>query len=91
MAHAAAPYLEVTYRQGKPLAAYLYLARQSGDTAARTVRHASWLVDYAADGRAIGIEFPSVGTIDLAELNRLLAAAHQPPLSPADVVPLVAA
>jgi hypothetical protein len=91
MAHAAVPYLEVTYRQGRPLAAYLYLARQPGDTAARTERHGSWLVDYAPDGRAIGVEFPSLGKIDLAELNRLLAAAHHPALSPADVVPLVAA
>jgi hypothetical protein len=86
-----APYLEVTYRHGKALAAYLYLARKSGDTAARTVRHGSWLVDYTDDGRAIGIEFPSVGTIDLAELNRLLAAAQHPTLSPTDIVPLVAA
>jgi hypothetical protein len=90
MAHAQ-PYLEVTYRQGKPLAAYLYLARRPGDIAARTERHGQWLVDYASDGRAIGIEFPSVGTIDLAELNRLLTAVHHPAVSAADVVPLVAA
>ena len=25
------PYLEITYRRGKPLAAYLYLARREGD------------------------------------------------------------
>ncbi len=29
-------YLEVTYRDGKPVAAYLYLQRQSGDRSVRT-------------------------------------------------------
>ena len=29
-------YLEVIYRKGKPLAAYLYLPRRDGDTAARS-------------------------------------------------------
>ncbi len=30
-------YLEITYRQGKAQAAYLYLARRPGDTSARTL------------------------------------------------------
>ncbi len=29
------PYLEVTYRHGKPFAAYLYLPRRAGDRSAR--------------------------------------------------------
>ena len=87
----AQPYLEVTYRQGKPLAAYLYLARRPGDTAARTERHGSFLIDYAPDGRTIGVEFTSVGTVNLTELNHLLAAAHQPALTDLDVRPLEAA
>ena len=87
----AKPYLEVTYRQGKPLAAYLYLDRRPGDIAARTERHGTWLIDYAADGRTMGVEFTSVGTVDLAELNRLLAAARQPAISVLDVHPLEAA
>ncbi|HEV2296023.1 MAG TPA: hypothetical protein VGR35_19415 [Tepidisphaeraceae bacterium] len=84
-------YLQVTYRQGKPLAAYLYLDRRPDDTAARTQQHGTWLLDYAADGRTIGVEFTSVGPVDLAELNRLLAAADQPALSVLDVRPLEAA
>ena len=50
-------YLQITYRQGKALAAYLYLNRLTGDESTRTERHGSWIVDFAADGRAIGIEF----------------------------------
>ncbi|MGD1277316.1 MAG: hypothetical protein ABR964_08845 [Tepidisphaeraceae bacterium] len=87
----AKPYLEITYRQGKPLAAYLYLDRRAGDKAARTERHGQWLIDYAANGRAIGIEFTVVGAVDLAAINRVLAASDQPALSKADLNPLVAA
>jgi hypothetical protein len=84
-------YLEVTYRQGKPFAAYLYLNRRSGDKSARTERHGSWIVDFAADGRAIGIEFTNPSTIDLSEVNRILLAAHQPAIADIDLAPLKAA
>jgi hypothetical protein len=85
------PYLEITYRQGKPFAAYLYLNRLPGDKSARTERHGSWIVDFAADGRAIGIEFTQLGSVDLSEVNRILIAAHQPAISGADLAPLKAA
>jgi uncharacterized protein YuzE len=87
----AKPYLEITYRQGKPFAAYLYLDRRPGDRAGRTERHGEWLIDLTPDGRAIGIEFTRVGPVDLAELNRMLAAIHQPMLSTTDLIPLTAA
>ena len=85
------PYLEITYRQGKPFAAYLYLNRLPGDKADRTERHSTWLVDMTADGRAIGIEFTQVGGVDLAALNRILVAANQMALSRDDLMPLIAA
>jgi hypothetical protein len=85
------PYLEITYRRGKPFAAYLYLNRLPGDKSARTERHGSWIVDFAGDGRAIGIEFTDVGGVDLSEVNRILVAAHQPAISGLDLAPLKAA
>ena len=85
------PYLEITYRQGKPFAAYLYLARQSGDKAARTERHGALLVDFTADGRAIGIEFTHVGSVDLSAINQILATGHHPAISELDLIPLKAA
>ena len=85
------PYLEITYRQGEPFAAYLYLERRPGDKSVRTQRHDGWIVDYAADGRAIGVEFTNVGDVDVAALNRVLRDAHQPEVSVADLVPLKAA
>jgi len=87
----AKPYLEITYRQGKPFAAYLYLDRRAGDKVERTERRGEWLIDFAADRRVIGIEFMRVGTVDLAELNRVLEAVHQPMLSMTDLIPLTAA
>lgn len=85
------PYLEVTYRQGKPFAAYLYLERRSGDAAVKTERQGALLVDYSSDGRPIGIEFTQIGSVDPAAVNRVLAAAHQASLSPGDLAPLTAA
>ena len=50
------PYLEVTYRRGRPLAAYYYLPRQDGDASVRTERfEGGLLVDFSTDGRPIGI------------------------------------
>jgi uncharacterized protein YuzE len=85
-------YLEITYRKGKPLAAYLYLPRQSGDTSARTERFSETLViDYAADGRAIGIEIVHPHAVTEADINRALAHVHQSPLPDEEFAPLKAA
>ena len=85
------PYLEVTYRQGKPFAAYVYLPRVSGDQVARTERRGSMLIDFAADGRALGIELTTPADVRLAEINTLLASLRQPALAANDLFPLVAA
>jgi hypothetical protein len=85
------PYLEVTYRQGKPFAAYVYLPRVSGDQVARTERRGSMLIDFAADGRALGIELTAPADVRLAEINALLSSMQQPLLEPSDLTPLVAA
>ena len=66
--------LEVTYRKGRPVAAYYDLPRRDGDRSARTQQaDGGLLVDFASDGRAIGIEIPSPSRIDLVVLNGVLA------------------
>ncbi len=83
-------YLEVSYRRGKPLAAYLYLPRQAGDRSARTERQeAGLLVDYAPDGRPIGVEITAPSQVTLAAFNRVLAAVQQSPLTPTELAPLL--
>lgn len=88
----AQPYLQVTFRKGKPLAGYYYLPRRPGDVSARSEKFAEgMIVDYAADNRPIGIEFTSPSRINLADVNRVLALLHAEPASPADLAPLAAA
>lgn len=85
-------YLEVTYRKGRALAAYYYLPRLDTDTSARTERvDGGLIVDYAADGRAIGIEITSPSRLDPAQLNALLSRLGQEPVNREELGPLVAA
>lgn len=85
-------YLEVAFRDGKPLAAYPYLAREPGDASVRTVSHGDGLlIDFAADGRAIAIEITSPSSVSLDVLNRALAAVNQAPATADELGPLAAA
>ncbi len=85
-------YLEVTYRNGRPLAAYLAMPRLPGERAAgtRPLEH-GLVADFASDGRLIGIEITDPATATLPVLNAALAALGQPPLGPADAARLAAA
>jgi uncharacterized protein YuzE len=85
-------YLELTYRKGRPLAAYYYLRRQDGDRSVRTERAAGGLlVDYSPDDRAIGIEITVPSQLTLEQLNQLLERLGQSCAVREDLVPLVAA
>ena len=85
-------YLQVTYRKGRPLAAYLYLPRNVGDTSARSVKCEGGLIlDYASDGRPIGVEISAPRSTTLEALNRVLANAQIAPVSADDIQPLLAA
>ena len=82
-------YLEVTYRQGSPLAAYLNLDCRPGDTAARTEKIGEGLVlDVSEDGRPIGIEITAPRKVSLETLNRALASVNVPPVASEDLAPL---
>ena len=51
------PYLEVTYRKGRALAAYFYLPRSGKKKAVRTRRvDPGLIIDFASNGEALGIE-----------------------------------
>lgn len=85
-------YLEVTYRHGRPLAAYYYLPRRPGDRAYRTSRGpAGLLVDHARGGRAIGIEITAPSVLSLAAMNRVLRELGQRPIKRTELSPLLAA
>jgi hypothetical protein len=85
-------YLEVTFRRGKPLAAYLYLPRRMGDTSARVEPHGpGYLVDRTDDGRPIGVEMPSPSLVTVEGLNRVLSELNLDPVAPEEVAPVGAA
>jgi uncharacterized protein YuzE len=85
-------YLEVTYRHWKPLAAYFYLPRESGDTCAQTKRaQAGLFADFAEDGRPIGIEITAPSQISADDFMALLVRLGVPPVEKAELAPLCAA
>jgi hypothetical protein len=86
------PYLEVTFRKGKPFAAYVHLPRPSGAKASRSEERGSELVvDFASDGRAIGVEITAPATVDVAAINHLLHDLGVAELDGDDLAPLRAA
>jgi hypothetical protein len=86
------PYLEITFRHGRPLAAYLYLPREGNEKSARTEQAAhGLLVDFAASGRPIGLEITAPSAVSPATINRVLADLGLSELSDADLAPLRAA
>lgn len=85
-------YLEITYRKGKPIAAYLYLPRTDGEKAIRTEKTSErLLVDFAADGRAIGIEIPSPRTLTRTAINLTLSRLSLPGITSDELRPLASA
>ena len=86
------PYLEVTFRHGRPMAAYLYLPRGPQEKSVRTQRVEPGLViDFAQDGRPIGIEITAPSQISLATVNEALRNLGVSPVTPDDLAPLLAA
>jgi len=85
-------YLEVTFRHGRPIAAYYYLPRCSRDKSHRTRRVKPGLViDFTRTGKPIGIEILAPDKLTLAVFNRVLRELGFPPLKRADLAPLMAA
>jgi uncharacterized protein YuzE len=84
-------YLEVTYRQGRPIAAYFYLPRRDGDRATDSRKVGpGFIVDLSPGGRPIGIEIPNPAALSLDALNAVLIALSVPPASADDLRPLAA-
>lgn len=86
------PYLEVAFRHGRPMAAYYYLPRETDQKSARTRRVEPGLViDFTADGQAIGIEITAPAKVSVSALNATLKELGHAPASQADLAPVLAA
>lgn len=85
--------LQVTYRKGRPFAAYLHLLHAVGEKSARTVASPDGLliVDYAASGQPLGVEITAPQAVPLGRLNELLGKLGESPLAEKDYQPALAA
>jgi uncharacterized protein YuzE len=84
--------LTVTYRRGRPIAAYVYLPRREGDRVATTERFdAAVLVDRTVDGRAIGVEIVDPSQCGPDRLIDVLHALGQTEFDRDEFRPLAAA
>jgi hypothetical protein len=81
--------LQVTYRKGRPFAAFLHLSHPAGERSARTVASPEGLliVDYTGSGRPLGVEITAPQAVRLDRLNQLLAELGEPPLTEQDYRP----
>lgn len=75
--------LQVTFVQGRMLAAYLYLGRHTGQKSARSVPvdNGLMVIDYNAQGAVLGIEITAPFAVPLQRLNDVLVQLGQEPLS----------
>ena len=86
------PYLEITFRHGRPIAAYYYLPRRPGQRSYETVQAGPGiLVDYGRGGRPIGLEITAPGKVSLTAVNRVLQQLGLPTMNRTDFAPLLAA
>jgi len=84
--------LQVTYRKGRPFAAYIYLDRRPGEKTARSEEVGPEIVvDFAADGRPIGVEIISPDVVGVEEILSVFdkLGVGRPEL--AELAPVVAA
>lgn len=82
-------YLEVTFRKGRPVAAYLYLRGRAGARSARTEEMAPGvLVDYAVSGEPIGLELTAPAHVRLEQVNRVLEALGLEAITAEELAPL---
>ena len=84
-------YLEVTFRKGKPLAAYLYLPRPPGAKAVRTSDAGKGVkIDYDEREVPIGVEITAPSAITVDELLALLSGLGIEKLDRGELAPLAA-
>ena len=85
--------LQVTYRRGQVLAAYLTLSHPTGEKSAKTVasHDGILIIDYGAAGRPLGIEITAPQAVPLERLNQLLSDLGEMPLAEDDYKPMRAA
>lgn len=85
-------YLEITFRKGQAVAAYLHLPHASTSRRAGTREIGPGLrVDLSEEGEAMGLEIVSPAVVRAEDLNDALRSLGHPPLSAEELAPIRAA
>ncbi len=85
-------YLEVTYRDGRPWVAYLYLPRKKKEESDHCLEvEPDMVLDINKEGRLIGIELLAPELVTLEAVNGVLEEYRLEPLKKSALAPLLAA
>jgi uncharacterized protein YuzE len=85
-------YLEITFRKGKPFAAYIYLSRMTGSTVSTTKKFTEGIIaDFDNENNVIGLEITSPAQTPISAINDVLHQLHVSPISEQELAPLKAA
>lgn len=84
--------IQVTYRGGRPFAAYIHLGGRPGEKSVRSEEVSPELVaDFGADGRVLGVEVVSPGATTADEIFEVFDKLGLVRPTATDLGPLVAA
>jgi uncharacterized protein YuzE len=85
-------YLEITFRKGKALAAYLYLSKKADAQSLITKKiKEGIIIDFNKDNKVIGLEITAPNKITINEINKILNKYHAQTISEQEFAPLKAA
>ena len=85
-------YLEITYRKGKPLSAYLYLSHNQNEPSIKTIKYTDGIViDFDIKNNPIGIEITAPSLVTTSEINTILEKLHVTSIPAVELLPLKAA
>ena len=84
-------FLQVTYRKGKPWAAYLSIGQRRGRKVAVSRERGPVVIDLDAEGNILGFELHTITPAGVERLKQELIAHELQELSNQDLQPLVEA
>ena len=83
--------LQITYRRGKPFAAYLTIGGRSNRKVAASRECGPIVVDFDADENVLGFEIHTITPAAIERLKRELIALNLTDVSERELQPLIAA